>query len=95
MERQDGNANRLHSFFWLHCRNFVGEQAMTHTRESFLAGEVICDIGQVTIQDRRHFDRLVREGDAVKWRGHWFPVAGASYGIGPLKTCWAIQRSVP
>jgi len=64
---------------------------MSHTISSLMAGEVICDIGQVTKDDRRLLDRLVRKGDAVKWRGYWFPVAGASFGIGPLKMCWALK----
>jgi hypothetical protein len=59
--------------------------------EALNAGEVICDIGQVTPADRRLLDRLVRRKAAVKWRGYWFPIAGASHGIGPLKTCWALQ----
>jgi hypothetical protein len=65
--------------------------ASSHVIESFLAGEVICDIGQVSMQDRRAMDCLVRSGGAVKWKGHWFPIAGASFGMGPLKTCWAIS----
>ena len=63
--------------------------------EALKAGEVICNTGQVTKTDRALLDRLVRHGHAVKWRGHWFPIVGASHGIGPLKTCWAIQRSSP
>jgi hypothetical protein len=59
------------------------------------AGEVICNIGQVTKEDRRLLDRLVRSGIADKWRGHWFPIAGASHGIGTLKTCWALKVVSP
>jgi hypothetical protein len=80
---------------WVGTKRLPAYATMTHVRESFLAGEVICDIGQVTMQDRRAMDRFVRDGSAIKWRGHWFPIAGASFGIGPLKTCWAIQRSIP
>jgi hypothetical protein len=64
-----------------------------HIYEVLKSGEVICDIGQVTIDDRRLLGRLVNKGVAVQWRGHWFPVSGASLGIGPLKTCWALKRS--
>jgi hypothetical protein len=60
--------------------------------EVLKGAEVICDIGQVTKDDRRLLNRLVRAGTAVKWRGYWFPVAGASYGIGPIKTCWALKE---
>jgi hypothetical protein len=53
------------------------------------AGEVVCQIGQVSQEERRALDRATRSGEIVKWRGYWHPVAGASWGIGPLKTCWA------
>jgi hypothetical protein len=63
--------------------------------EVLRAGEVICNVGHVTKEDRRLLDRLVRAGTAVKWRGYWFPVAGASHGIGPLKTCWSLKQASP
>jgi hypothetical protein len=56
------------------------------------AGEVICNIGQITKKDRYLLDRLVRDGTVTNWRGHWASVAGASYGIGPLKTCWEWRK---
>lgn len=59
--------------------------AVAHTR-------VVCDIGQLTTTDRRRLDAEVRRGALAKWRGYWFPVAGASYGIGPLKTCYGPAR---
>jgi hypothetical protein len=63
--------------------------------EMLKVGEVICNIGQVTNEDRRLLDRLVKQGIAAKWRGYWFPVAGASHGIGPLKTCWGLKAVSP
>lgn len=55
-----------------------------------LAGEVICNIGQVDKPTARALDKMWRAGTLLKWRGFWYPVAGASYGIGPLKTCWGL-----
>jgi hypothetical protein len=55
-----------------------------------LSGAVVCNIGQVTQADKRALDKMVKAGTLVKWRGHWFPVAGASWGLGPLKTCWGL-----
>ena len=39
---------------------------------------------------RRELDREVRAGRLDRWRGYWAPVAGASMGLGPLKTCWGL-----
>lgn len=55
-----------------------------------LAGEVICNIGQIAPDTEKQLNKLARAGTLVKWRGYWFPVAGASFGIGPLKTCWGL-----
>lgn len=54
-----------------------------------LDGEVVVNIGQITPVMKAVMDRAVRAGMLAKWRGHWFPVAGACFGIGPLKTCWS------
>jgi len=54
-----------------------------------LEGEVVVNIGQVGPLSRKALDRAVRAGKLAKWRGYWFPIAGASFGIGPLKTCWS------
>lgn len=61
---------------------------MNHVMKSFHAGDVVCNIGQVDAETKRELNKLVRKGKARKWRGYWHPVAGANYGIGPLKTCW-------
>lgn len=54
-----------------------------------LAGEtVVVDTGQVNGVWKKALDREVRAGRLNKWRGKWFPVAGASFGIGPDKTCY-------
>lgn len=53
-------------------------------------GEVIVNIGQIDKPTARALDKLVRAGELLKWRGKWYPVAGASFGIGPDKTCWGL-----
>jgi hypothetical protein len=54
-----------------------------------LAGEkVIANIGQVHGLWQRMLEREVRAGRLTKWRGKWFPQAGAPYGLGPDKTCY-------
>lgn len=50
--------------------------------------EVVVNIGQIDLATKLALDREVRAGRLAKWRGYWFPVAGGSWGIGPLKTCW-------
>lgn len=49
---------------------------------------VIVSIGQLTPDDQKALDKAVRQGVLKKWRGHWAPVSGASWGIGPLKSCY-------
>jgi hypothetical protein len=49
---------------------------------------VVPMIGQASTKERTALDRAVRRGEIEKWRGYWFPVAGAPFGIGPLKTCY-------
>lgn len=54
-----------------------------------LAGqEVIADIGQVKGAWKQALTREVRCGRLTTWKGHWFPAAGAPFGMGPLKTCY-------
>ena len=50
--------------------------------------EVIPNIGQIDHAGKLALERAVRAGKISKWRGYWFPHAGAPYGIGPLKTCY-------
>lgn len=64
--------------------------ATHHTLETFYCGKVVVCIGQVPDEVRRQFEKLVRKGVAVKWRGKWYPVAGASFGLGPDKTCYGL-----
>lgn len=52
------------------------------------ANEVIPCIGQVSATEKRALDKAARRGEIDKWRGYWFPVAGAPFGVGPLKTCY-------
>lgn len=55
-----------------------------------LSGMVIVNIGQVSPAEQSALNKAVRAGKLAKWRGHWHPVAGAPFGIGPLKTCWGL-----
>lgn len=56
---------------------------------AILAGDqVIADIGQVGGLWKRMLEREVRAGRLAKWRGKWFPQAGAPFGMGPDKTCY-------
>lgn len=68
----------------------VPANTVRHVMESFIAGDVIVNIGQVDEPTKRFLDKMVRQGVAVKWRGKWYPTAGASWGIGPDKTCWGL-----
>lgn len=52
--------------------------------------KVVVNIGQLDAATKRKLDGMVRKGRIVKWRGYWFPIAGAPAGIGPLKTCYGI-----
>jgi hypothetical protein len=53
-------------------------------------GEVIVNIGQIAPDTEKQLNKLVRAGTLTKWRGKWFPVAGAPFGLGPDKTCWGL-----
>jgi hypothetical protein len=55
-----------------------------------LNGEVIVQIGQIAPETEKALNKLVRAGEISKWRGKWYSVAGASYGLGPDKTCWGL-----
>lgn len=54
-----------------------------------LDGHVVVNIGQISPVMKAVMDRAVRAGKLSKWRGKWFPLAGAPFGIGPDKTCWS------
>lgn len=60
--------------------------------EEALAGEVVVNIGQVTDKEKRELDKLVKLGVLAKWRGHWHPLPGANFGLGPPKTCWGLPE---
>lgn len=57
---------------------------------ALLAGEVIVNIGQIAPETAKQLAKMVRAGTVLKWRGKWYPVAGAAWGLGPDKTCWAL-----
>lgn len=64
--------------------------------DALLGGEVVCNIGQINPATQRVIDKMIRRGEVVKWRGYWYPVAGASFGIGPLKSCYGLtSRYLP
>ena len=67
------------------------------TIDRVFAGEVICNIGQVSHAERRALDKLAKAGKLVKWRGYWYPDPRWPEGIGPLKSCWALPhvRNMP
>ncbi len=59
-----------------------------------LAGrEVVPDIGQVNGAWKSALSREVKAGRLVTWKGHWHPIAGASWGVGPLKTCYGTPEA--
>jgi len=65
--------------------DWVPEDALA----AVLAGEdVVANIGQVTGLWKQMLEREVRAGRLTKWRGKWFPHAGAPFGLGPDKTCY-------
>lgn len=49
---------------------------------------VVVDCGQLSNDDRRDLKKAARRGDIAQWRGYWYPVPGAVFGLGPLKTCY-------
>ena len=54
-----------------------------------LSGDrVLPYVGQVNGALKTALAREVKAGRLVTWKGYWHPVAGASRGIGPLKTCF-------
>lgn len=55
--------------------------------------KVVVDIGQINHASKLALLREVRAGRLVKWRGRWFPVAGASWGIGSLKMCYGTSTA--
>lgn len=55
-----------------------------------LGGEVLVQISQIAPETVKQLDKMVKAGTLIKWRGKWYPLAGASFGIGPDKTCWGL-----
>ena len=54
-----------------------------------LAGRAVeTNIGQVKGAWKRALAHEVKAGRLVTWQGHWYPVPGAPWGLGPLKTCY-------
>ena len=56
-----------------------------------LSGDVVCDIGQIDDATQRELNKLVRAKTITKWRGRWYPVPGASWGLGPMKNCYGLS----
>jgi hypothetical protein len=64
------------------------------TLRAVLAGEqVIADIGQVNGVWKKALKHEVKAGRLVTWRGKWFPMAGARFGMGPDKTCYGTAEA--
>ena len=57
------------------------------------AGEVIPQIGQISDEHIRALNKMARAGQIAKWRGKWFPIAGAPGGIGPDKDCYGTHEA--
>lgn len=57
------------------------------------AGEVLVNIGQIDRDLQRSLELAVKRGQIAKWRGFWFPQAGAHFGISPLKSCYAVPET--
>lgn len=57
-------------------------------REVLAGRDVIPNIGQVKGVWKRQLEKEVKAGRLAKWKGKWYPVAGASWGLGPDKTCY-------
>ena len=54
-----------------------------------LAGRAVeTNIGQVKGAWKRALAHEVKAGRLVTWQGRWYPVPGAPWGLGPLKTCY-------
>lgn len=56
-----------------------------------LASGYIVDLGQVPDWMKRQLNSFVKKGLMVRYRGHW-DTLHASFGMGPLKTIWAIPE---
>jgi hypothetical protein len=56
---------------------------------------VVVDLGQLDGPALLALRRAVKAGEIARWRGHWHPVPGASFGIGPLKTCYGPLEHAP
>lgn len=67
-------------------------RTIQHIRDELLNGGVIVDIGQITKDQAKQLDKWVKMGQLAKWRGYWYPNAGANFGIGPLKSCWGLPE---
>lgn len=62
-------------------------------RDVLAGDDIIADTGQVNGVWKKALEREVRAGRITKWRGYWFPIAGAQVGIGPLKTCYGTAEA--
>lgn len=51
----------------------------------------IADIGQIDAAHRRWLDKNAKAGALIKYRGRWDSLH-PSFGIGPLKSCWALPE---
>lgn len=57
-------------------------------RDVLAGDDVVADIGQVKGAWKAQLKKEVKAGRLVTWKGKWYPTAGASWGMGPDKTCY-------
>lgn len=62
-------------------------------RDVLAGDDVIPNIGQVKGVWRKALEHEVRAGRLVTWKGKWFPIAGAQFGVGPNKTCYGTPEA--
>lgn len=55
---------------------------------SVARASVVVDIGQLDQAQKRQLNNAAKRGEIAKWRGHWAPIPGASFGMGRLKPCY-------
>ncbi|MDE2467617.1 MAG: hypothetical protein KGL35_02445, partial [Bradyrhizobium sp.] len=70
------------------AKHTPGPWPTTQRLDAALGGAVIPVISEWHPAEKKAFERAVCAGKLMKWRGHWHPVPGAHWGIGPLKTCY-------
>lgn len=81
----------LNEYVYRKPENYTSQEALNVIRQ----GRVVVNIGQLDRIAKYQLEMEVRRGNIVKWRGHWYPVTGADWGLGPLKTCYGLREAKP